>query len=653
MNKPSLIFTFISVTLMMLSGCSSSEEAITIFENVTIQSGLGNYKGMTHGVAWGDYDGDGRPDVYVTNHLNNSALFRNLGDGRFENVTLNQFNPEDLKGDKHGAAWADFDNNGTLDLVQLTGAVMGAGEEPKKLFINTGTLFQESAIPLGVENLLGRTRMPLWVDINNDGYLDLFHGAEARFDNKTPPFVFMQEKNHFNESSDTLPISTKSIPFCIVSELNGDTHPEMICRVADPHRTIQVFDLSSSPAKELDILPTSAFEDIAAADFDNDGKIDIFMARKNPAGPITFSQPGTNELVADITIKADDFSKQAGLKFHSNGFLDFRISSQYSTEKVTPKHVFVGADGIQPDTLEFSLSNETSRVNQISPFTSGQQLGVYIGQTDLGFWPIFISGASKTSTGQDFKQIQVGINIKSSEPITDIEAIGLPTTTEQAPSRLFMNQGEKFTEESEKRGVNNQLVAGVNVVAGDFDNDMNIDLFILNSHEVGKQDNLLLLNQGKGHFKVVSSAGGASGSKRGVGDSVTTVDYNQDGFLDLLIANGASMGRGLGFPSENGDYNLYRNIRNNNHWLEIDLEGTNSNRDAIGAVVKVTTKGITQTRVQDGGIHHRGQNHSRLHFGLANNETIQNIVIQWPSGKIQELSNLNSNQILKIKEQSS
>ncbi len=54
-----------------------------MFEYITAQSGLGAYEGMTHGVAWGDYDGDGRPGLYVTNHLKPAMLFLNIGNGRF------------------------------------------------------------------------------------------------------------------------------------------------------------------------------------------------------------------------------------------------------------------------------------------------------------------------------------------------------------------------------------------------------------------------------------------------------------------------------------------------------------------------------------------------------------------------------------------
>jgi ASPIC and UnbV/FG-GAP-like repeat len=221
---------------------------------------------------------------------------------------------------------------------------------------------------------------------------------------------------------------------------------------------------------------------------------------------------------------------------------------------------------------------------------------------------------------------------------------------EEAPARLFMHSAGKLVEQGDERGVNKRLIAAVNVVAGDFNNDMFVDLFIVTSGDAGMRENLLLLNDGKGHFRVVKGAGGAAGALAGVGDSVTMVDVDGDGFLDLLVASGGSMGRSLGLPSQSGGYRLYRNRGNGNHWIAIDLEGTRSNRDGIGAVVRVTAGGITQTRVQDGGVHHRGQNHARLHFGLAKHTQVDSLSVHWPSGAVQKLTAVKADQLLRIRE---
>ena len=87
----------------------------------------------------------------------------------------------------------------------------------------------------------------------------------------------------------------------------------------------------------------------------------------------------------------------------------------------------------------------------------------------------------------------------------------------------------------------------------------------------------------------------------GVGQRVAVADYDNDGFLDVFLTNTSFFGRGetyLGVPSL-----LLHNSGNTNHWLELELVGTSSNRDGIGARVLVTAGGKTQLREQSGGVH--------------------------------------------------
>src|SRR5437867_9748885 len=91
-SRPFLAWTFIIGTVLaVIVGTaavvySRSHPRLTVFEDVTLSSGLSSYVGMTFGAAWGDFDGDGLPDLYVTNHLNGAKLYRNLGNGRFADV---------------------------------------------------------------------------------------------------------------------------------------------------------------------------------------------------------------------------------------------------------------------------------------------------------------------------------------------------------------------------------------------------------------------------------------------------------------------------------------------------------------------------------------------------------------------------------------
>ena len=182
--------------------------------------------------------------------------------------------------------------------------------------------------------------------------------------------------------------------------------------------------------------------------------------------------------------------------------------------------------------------------------------------------------------------------------------------------------------------------------AADFDNDMDIDLYLVCLGPVSNTPNILLENMGNGVFLPVPQAGGAEGSNEGRGESVAAADYDRDGYMDLLITNG----RG-GDLVNDGPTQLFRNLAGNNHWLEIDLEGVISNRDAIGARIFASAGGVTQLREQIGGMHRYSQHHQRVHFGLAGNTQVDELTVEWPSGLTHKLTNLPVDQIINVAEE--
>jgi len=635
-----------ALTVALLLGACSREVDRTLFKDVTAESGLGRYVGITHGAAWGDFAGDGRPGLYVTNHLKPAQLFRNEGNGRFVDVTRQWLPlPSDVGGDKHGAMWADFDNAGRPDLVQITGATMGVGAEPKRLMHNRGDRLVDEAVALGVDNPEGRGRSPLWLELGRTGRLDLFQGAEARFDAKTPPFLFRQQPNGFEADTTDLALASRSAPFCVLA--GGGTQPRLLCRLEGQGTALQMFDLSHLPAATLDALPQTGFEDAAVADLDNSGQFAIVMARRNPPGAVALGRPSPGELVADLQIDGKNVGAPLGLKFHAAGPLRVTVYPTTPRDGLAPGDIHIGSAGTHPAGFAFEVAPDAGAA---APGAPGERAGLWIGSTAGGQWELHFTASRAALDSGKPKTRNVQVAVAAVQPIDKLEAIG-EQRAEEAPARLFVPREGKYVEESEKRGINQQIVAGASVVAGDFDNDGHLDLFILGSGEIGLQHNLLLLNDGKGALRVVKDAGGAPGGGAGVGDCVATADFDGNGRLGLLVVRGGSMGRSLGLPSDRGGYRLYRNVvANGNHWLEIDLEGTRSNRDGIGAVVRVTANGVTQSRLQDGGQHNRCQNHARLHFGLAQAATIDKITVQWPSGTVQQLNGVAADRVLHIKE---
>jgi hypothetical protein len=225
-----------------------------------------------------------------------------------------------------------------------------------------------------------------------------------------------------------------------------------------------------------------------------------------------------------------------------------------------------------------------------------------------------------------------------------VRSAGLKPFDNQRADLLLVRRGERFDTKTLPRPIDRAECHSV--VAGDFDNDMDVDIYLVCTGQVGNLANRLLENDGNGNFREVPGAGGAAGSTLGRGDAVAIADYDRDGFLDLFVTNGF----GPAPFTDEGPHQLFRNQGNGNHWIEIDLEGTVSNRDGIGASVVLEAGGVVQRRSQGGGMHRDSQNHQRIHFGLAQHTVADRLTVRWPSGIQQQLEKIPADQILRIKE---
>lgn len=636
--------------LVLYVGTLSSGTSAPYFVDVTPASGL-ETRGMTFGAAWGDYDADGLPDVYLANHLNRGRMFRNAGQGRFVDVTDGTLPTEPPRADKHGAQWADFDNDGDLDLVVLRGGGRGVGREANLLYVNENGTFSEQADALGLANPQSRTRMPLWVDADRDGRLDLFMGAFRRGDGRSPASIFVQGDAGFSERRGVVPFGSQSATFCVLSDVDRDRAADLVCRVYEVRgQTAQIFSTAGMPLRELPSFPGTHFEDVASADFDGDGQLDLYLARRGVAPPVVVGQRGSNELVADVRITDENVRDELGFAFAAGNELEFTVSDEHPGDAITPRQIRIGADTTSPSSMSFLVNSETAGIGSLPTAGSGDASGIGLGLSPDGTWIARVSGDAELIAADSEKHQRVAVRVLGSDVIKNPQVLGEQADVAAAPDRLYINKPDGWSEQSADRGVNDPPVDAVNVVAGDFDNDMDVDLYLVSSSIVANSENRLLLNRGDGTFVVADNAGGATGGRRGVGDSATIADFDRDGFLDLLVANGGSMDRSFGLAARGGDYRLYRNVGNGNHWLQIDLQGTSANRDGIGAFVYVTAGRKRQVRVQDGGLHHRGQNHQRLHFGLASNDKVDEIEVHWPGGDIQRLQDIAADQVLVIRE---
>nr|WP_280818803.1 Calx-beta domain-containing protein [Thiorhodococcus minor] len=184
--------------------------------------------------------------------------------------------------------------------------------------------------------------------------------------------------------------------------------------------------------------------------------------------------------------------------------------------------------------------------------------------------------------------------------------------------------------------------------AADFDNDMDLDVFFACSGQLSNLPDIVYENQGNGTFVALPAAGGAEGQMPlGRADSVMVADYDEDCRMDVYVTNGHHFRP----SSYAGIHQLFRNTTSDgNHCIQIDLEGTVSNRDGIGAIVYATTPdGTVQKRDQNGGKHKKAQDYQRVHIGLGTNQSVD-LEVHWPSGIVETFANVAADQVVELVE---
>lgn len=175
----------------------------------------------------------------------------------------------------------------------------------------------------------------------------------------------------------------------------------------------------------------------------------------------------------------------------------------------------------------------------------------------------------------------------------------------------------------------------------DFDNDGDQDLIIANGDAFKLEGDfaLLLENQGDGKFKDVSAKGGAFFQQRVNGRGNAVLDYDNDGRLDVLLTALADR-----------PFLLKNRCPLKNHWLTLVLEGTRSNRSGYGALITLTAGDLTLRGEALCPTGFLSQGDARPHFGLGARAKVDRLEIRWPSGKVQVLTDVATDQILKIRE---
>jgi len=438
------------------------------FDDVTASSGLAKLAGgYGQGVAVGDYDNDGRPDLFVT-RWRSYALYHNLGAGRFEDVTARV----GLGGDRDwptSAAWADLDNDGDLDLY-VCHYLKWDAEKP--------TLCE-------------------YAEHSKPGY----SYCDPRGLPALPDHVFRNDGGRFVD----------------VTEDAGIVDPD---------------------GRGLGVV---------AADLDGDGKTDLFVA---------------NDTTANYF-----FRNLGGFRFVEQG-------------------------------VESGLAASAE-----GGYLAG--MGVACGDFDG-------DGRLDLAVTNFFNQ----------------------STT------LYHNHGGGvFSDRSAATGLaaSTRQVLGFGLAALDANNDGWLDLVQANGHVTDYRPSIpcemkaqLLLGNVAGRFLDISDRAGPPWQVLRLGRGLAIGDLDNDGRIDvLLVSQNATLALLHNrHAAKNPDHS-----KSQGHFIMLALEGTKSNRDAVGAVVAVTVSGRTQVKARFGGGSYLSASDHRLHFGLGDAQTADRIEVTWPSGR--------------------
>lgn len=603
-------------------------QAQTTFEDVSVASGVG-HSGESYGVSAGDINGDGLLDFFLSNHRESPSLYLNRG-GVFLDISPNVRTWVNRSmSDTHGASFSDFDNDGDQDLL----VSLGTGN-PNQFFVNDfGALIDRTEeLGVGFETIGGR--LPVWFDYDGDGLLDFVmtqFGGVAK--------LFRQTATGFVETTTDVGLLCQRFHYGQLFDVDDNGRLDFLC----PDDAIfpqKIYDTLPLPWGNLTALfpPVTNVPDTIIADFDNNLRMDMFLISNAQLRPSSVSLVETNIIESHLT------GGEKGFNFVTSGNVTFDLEWNKLEDGLGLPRIRIGAIEFNPFEIPFTLDPADPSVAGLPLSDPADAPIMRIGYDDAAQrWTVVAQTEGNFSEGY--------FTVTADQPITDLQATGLWDGDFEAVPTLLLNESGGLTDATSSALLDIPIQC-VSATVGDYDNDMDVDLYLACRTGAENIANIYYDNQGDGTFVAVAGAGGAAGpvgsnvsSGAGTADSVISADYDADGFLDLLITNGFNLR-----PKEfGGPTKLYRNQGNSNHWVQLDLVATSTPRDAVGARVTAVANSTSQLRVVNGGYHRWSQEPARLHFGLGQADTVD-LTIDWPGGLQEVHQDVAVDQIYRVTE---
>lgn len=541
------------------------------------------------GVCVGDVDGDGLPDVYLTNYDRGNRLYRNLGGMRFKDMTQ----AAGVSGEGRwcaGPAFVDIDNDGDLDLH----VCVYAGNN--LLYINDGQgRFTEQAQQFGLDANAASVMMT-FADYDLDGDLDAYL--------VTHRLVTEGDKHELPKDSQ-------------VAIQNGvvQVDPKRGVRVAPGYQDYFAVMPKGKPGRMA--LVIAGQEDT------------LFRNERGKFRPVNREAGIAGHGIGLSAIWWD---------FNDDGHPDLYVSNDYK-----------GADQLYRNNGDGTF---TDVVDDLCPHVPWYSMGADAGDVNNDGWTdLFASDMSGTS---HYKQ-----KVAMGDMTDDAWFLDLARPPQYMRNTMFLNTGgSRMLEVAKMAGVSSTDWTW-SPKFGDLDNDGWLDLFIANGmsrdfmnsdlHAGGsrggarwkdqavlREKNLAFRNQDGLHFQDVSAAWGLDELSASYGAALS--DLDRDGDLDLITTN------------FDGPVLVYENKSIGNRLL-VQLKGTSSNRAGLGSKLELRTSEGKQTRLLTNSQGFMSSNEALAHFGLGES-TPESLTVHWPSGYVQTLNDLRPNQFVMVTEPS-
>lgn len=429
---------------------------------------------------------------------------------------------------------------------------------------------------------------------------------------------------------------------------------------------------------------------VAVGDYDNNGFLDLYVTS---FGPNILYRNNGDGTFTDVTAAAGvaggpaewststgffDYDRDGQLDLYVVNYLDYKLTDnpycglrQPGRRMYCHPTMFDGmADRLFHNNGNGTFTDVSVKAGIANP--SGKGLGLVFCDFDRdGHTDIYVANDSvrnflyRNNGDGTFRDAAYGAGVgfdANGKPQAgmgtdcgDYNGDGLPdlyvTNFSEELNTLYENRGDgTFEDVSAKAGLGSGFVPlGFGTKMFDFDNDGDSDLLVTNGHVIDNvalyqpaltyaQKDLLYENLG-GRFRDISDQSGPAFKVERVGRGLAVADFDNDGNLDVAIAN---LGRGAVLLHNEGVLH--------DNWIQIAARGTRSNRSGLGARVTVETAAGRQVKEISNVASYLSSNDIRLHFGLGKSSAVRHIEVVWPSGAKQTLDDVAVNQILPIEE---